>query len=709
MSPPPGHIKINTISNDGFEDAGTNGVPLDFDGYTNGYVFTSINYTENAANGSFAACIEAQTVPLCSGGYETSSISANLPDSPLIQFSSGVLLSFNWFVSSCPADGSYASALVIVENDVGESKRVWYYLSSASTPDTNRSTDGCFVVHGDLQTWHHFERNVTHDYIAVFGGGSIDSTLYVSYLSFRVESDQTNAPLTGMVYDDVVLDNGASDDWITNGDFEMNDYVGWICHVRETPAYITQSNDCTEGDYSLNITSGITDHSSTNCHLGQDLPYGQVLLAGPRSVILRFDWKYSFTESASERTWLRVILRNDTGGSSIRFLLGNSSFKSHEENEFILEMDSPGVWQHTEIDINEYATLCNISNVWIQRVEFYLLAIFHGGASLLVDNLQVFSLAAGDPGFEAVRGADFPYEIPGWTGGGMANVSFCQESYSGEFAVNMTALDNQYGGLERGLRSGYHSSDRIRLAWRLEDMAAGSDAYAMARLSIYSGPRISFLLGCGNASRWSNSSNHVYLFADGYNSTGEWHSLELTMDTVRTLLNLTESEMAASALSVSLHVNSGENETVSLLVDDVEIIDSLDPVVQVEGPSEITEGALGETLNWTSADSHPYKLVLYCNGSSFAESPWYVSPEFLALSLDSLGPGFYNLTLLAIDSGGNTGESYVGLMVEPHDSMTTVNGWHVDPIAMAVSVTSAVVIVVAATLTVKKRKVRIRS
>ncbi|TFF96465.1 hypothetical protein EU546_01380, partial [Candidatus Thorarchaeota archaeon] len=380
-SPTQGHIRINGIRNSGFEEAGTYGIPADFWGYTNGYVYTSTNYTENVAQGSFAACMEAQTVPLCGGGSEISLISADLPDSPLIEFSTGVILSFSWYVSSCPDDGSFASVMVSIENDLEEVKRIWYFLSSASTPDSNRSSDASFLIHGELGTWHQFERNVTSDYCCVFGNGSVDGTQHVSYLCFWVESTEIDAPLTGMVYDNVVLDNGVSDDWITNGDFEMNDYSGWICHVRETPVYVTQSDDCTLGNHSLNITSGLTDLSSANCHLSQGLLHERALLTGPDPAILRFDWKYSFTESARERTWLKVIFRNHTGSYSIHFLLGNSSHISNEENQFILERESPDTWQHSELDLVHYAALCNISDVWISEVEFYLLVLHHGAAS----------------------------------------------------------------------------------------------------------------------------------------------------------------------------------------------------------------------------------------------------------------------------------------------------------------------------------------
>ncbi|MHA2177739.1 MAG: hypothetical protein ACXAAK_05245 [Candidatus Thorarchaeota archaeon] len=179
-----GNMRMNVMENPSFENwAGS--AP---EGYTNDYAsgHRAADFTFNGPGitGNYAVLIEAQG---SSTDYAEGAVLQNVPSSPSPLVQPGMSLSLNWNTLANPDYGAGSqSGFIYVEvntqNSTGNHRNFFYLLSSGWSPN-NGSIDAWFQMDESLDQWNNFDRNITEDFIDVFGAGDLDSTQYWSLMT----------------------------------------------------------------------------------------------------------------------------------------------------------------------------------------------------------------------------------------------------------------------------------------------------------------------------------------------------------------------------------------------------------------------------------------------------------------------------------------------------------------------------------------------
>ncbi|MHA1868394.1 MAG: hypothetical protein ACTSVB_00120, partial [Candidatus Heimdallarchaeaceae archaeon] len=63
------------------------------------------------------------------------------------------------------------------------------------------------------------------------------------------------------------------------------------------------------------------------------------------------------------------------------------------------------------------------------------------------------------------------------------------------------------------------------------------------------------------------------------------------------------------------------------------------------------EGSTGYTLTWVVTDTNPSTYTIYSNGTVVSSGSW-LSDQAISYSVDDLGIGTHNITIVATDSTG---------------------------------------------------------
>jgi parallel beta-helix repeat protein len=134
-----------------------------------------------------------------------------------------------------------------------------------------------------------------------------------------------------------------------------------------------------------------------------------------------------------------------------------------------------------------------------------------------------------------------------------------------------------------------------------------------------------------------------------WNSTGE--SIIVTLDG----LMLGEYNYTLIVIDIENNTNS---DTVM-----VNVLDGTSPIINHPEDIEYDEGEIGNLILWDPEDSYPVTYQILQDGSVIKSGPWNSTIETISISVDGLGPGEYNYTLVVYDVGGNTGTDTVIVVV----------------------------------------------
>jgi peptide/nickel transport system substrate-binding protein len=144
----------------------------------------------------------------------------------------------------------------------------------------------------------------------------------------------------------------------------------------------------------------------------------------------------------------------------------------------------------------------------------------------------------------------------------------------------------------------------------------------------------------------------------------------------------------------------------------VTVIDETPPVIDTPADIEYVVSTVGHSITWHPSDLHPSGYKIYADTTLVKSGAWNSSSETISISVDGLNPGVYNYMLVVLDIGGNAVPDVVLVKVSEMSSSTTTTSvsnttttasdWLTN-MAVAISLGSIVVIIIAIVLILKKR------
>ncbi|TFG99033.1 hypothetical protein E4H12_04200 [Candidatus Thorarchaeota archaeon] len=580
-----GNLRTNVIENPSFEDW-TGGAP---DGYTSiresGYTDVDYAYAGAGVTGNYAALLEVQGSPTDS---TVGQLWINIPSSPNPLVEPGISLSFDWNTLANPDmfQGSFVEIQVFIQTG-SDYRTIIYILSHDTYSPTNDIHNAYFSMNDSLSQWNPFAVNITEDYIAGFGAGDLSSTHYITSVRFQAYSPTGATGLIQVAFDNVVLTDESYSAWIGNGDFETGVESPWLHQVSDR-AYIEQSMDSTLGSYSLNMSIPVVTSGSGYAILTERFDYpGGYLASSMGETIFELDWKYNDTPSAgdTQNSYLLLRFRNQTAYYDMYLFFGtHNDVLPGFNSTFSKFFKIPGfgvrdTWQHLSLDIYEYMTYAGYTDTSLYEIRLYAENSAIGATvDALFDDFRLITYPLGDPGFEADWYSDSATPFAGWVrwNGETGVISRTTDSLLGTFACNLTVAGVDFASVYRNTYIPVHPSDLTNFSWRLDDMGVGT-AHADVEFRFSDGNILNYILGSGVGYGPTNNTNYKYVFADSFNTTGQWKQFAV---------NLTADVEEAFGLSSDLFIDrliiesaSPSGERVSCIFDEMHFIDAVAPIV----------------------------------------------------------------------------------------------------------------------------------
>ncbi|MHA1907802.1 MAG: right-handed parallel beta-helix repeat-containing protein [Candidatus Thorarchaeota archaeon] len=132
------------------------------------------------------------------------------------------------------------------------------------------------------------------------------------------------------------------------------------------------------------------------------------------------------------------------------------------------------------------------------------------------------------------------------------------------------------------------------------------------------------------------------------------------------ITNITYLDLGVYAVQVFAYDPSGNSINATFCI---HVIDTLTPTIESPADYQYEVGTGGHTLTWLPNDVHPSNWTLLVNGSVERTGLW--DGGSITISIDGLGVGVYNFTILVSDAGGNVVSDTVYVTVTESTTATT--------------------------------------
>jgi len=580
-----GNMLMNVNENPSFEDWASDR-PSGYDwAFASTYQHTDFAYQGVGITGIYAAQIEAESSSTHGG---SALVSYTVPSSPSPLIEPGMSLTFDWITLENEPYDQNARVYVEIQTFDGVSKHrnFWYYLSS-NLKSSNGSIDATFYINETIGEWHSFNRNITADYIAVWGVGDLSSTQYIQLMRLRVYSYPGDPGLISAAFDNVVLTNSTYSSWVTNGDFENGVGTQWT-GSDSSRGYLEKSNDSMHENYSLNMSAPDCTVGGANVNARKNWNYPFTYFASaPGMMYIDIDWKYSDTDTIyGQNGRLLLSFRNSTGTFYFYIFFGtmDDTFVgwSNSSTTFVFLMPGFGIkdtWQHSRIDVYDYLSSVGISNVSLYQTEFTMQNNALGESnSLLVDNFQITTYPLGDPGFEEDWYMNALTPFAGWEqyNGNTDNIKRTTDAYEGTYACNLTGEYNNVVGVHRDDNIAVHPNDLTNFSWRIDEIG-DDDAWAIIRIKYTDSNYINYLLGAGSSQPFTNGSSWYTLTVESFNTTGTWNLMRRNLTADYEEAFGPSSDITIDEIILRMDVST--NDGLTILFDEMHFIDGAPPVL----------------------------------------------------------------------------------------------------------------------------------
>ncbi len=491
-----------------------------------------------------------------------------------------VTLRMNYYIDQIPAPGDGDALYVQVE--MGSPHRTMYYYLAGTTSSSNDTYHGYIVLNSPVGQWLTMSRNVTQDYIDVFGEPSTEFRLFHIYLV------GVTATYVRSFIDDVYLANGTlvkiggSQNF---GDFEPGGTGSAWYWSNSDPSTISQSSLSAGGSWSMNLTT----LSNGNSSLAYWNVYPGKLLTNTNPGYLSLNWRLEDYQPVSKMVgaYMMITYENRTGEDFTMFYYfayGDSLAGpgGGAVSQFVDNANHTGAWHYVQIDLFHDLRRFNITEeLYIRRIEFRTYAIQHNARIvLLIDNLALVAPTTNDPDFE-----DQPpvgEMATAWSGGSILqnpHLTVTNVSVSGEKALNLTVTGGDsfsemqsFGELELNNRTELF----IDWNWWLWEFTNLTDDVVI--LSVYTDE---FILGyvMGNGSDAARTGGcDGYLMVDSAGMTDGWHNAQRDIYKDYKTVFGTDPNTTISGIYLTAYSDSDGN--VTLLLDDLYIYEDPAPTLE---------------------------------------------------------------------------------------------------------------------------------
>jgi len=415
------------------------------------------------------------------------------------------------------------------------SSRSMYYYLGCNTSLTNQSNTGYFEMGGSTQQWNHLQRNLTSDYIALFGLAPVQFELIYWWIRSYTD-DYTRAYI-----DDVNLVNGSYihvGGSTLNGDFEGGG--GWSFQSSTDPADISQSLVSSEGTWSMNMTA--TSYSRSARATAQvtlekrlsDINQGQ----------FSFQWRISdwVNSSLNTMSYVRVTVSNATTSTTMYYYLcvgGSGNLPpilfGNDMKFQVSGFNVTDTWKLFDRNIwEDFHSMSTTDFLYLESITIYVGAnVAESRLSVLFDDMSFTSSIMNDMSYETQGAVGTPIE--GYTEPtGYTTYTVTDFAYTGAKAGNLTLEDDEnfyadqdFGGLD------FDDSTELIFDFNLYLNAfnqSSDDDFLIFDFSFGDGETLTYVIA--NASSdfegWISEETNIIFLNDDV-TTGQWLNFQLDL------------------------------------------------------------------------------------------------------------------------------------------------------------------------------------
>lgn len=591
---PDTHLTANVLSNGGFEENDSTGMPYDYSVTSSPLLNVEFDY-QPARSGSYAANI------IAAGSHNNYAYSYLYQNFASNYYLYEILYADSWYnlTQNPDLDRSNQVQAYFSYTFSGASYKVLRYIISYSGfTSSNSSTITYFLRNSTYLEWHNLNLNLTSDFDAAYGPNS-HLGHYLSSLYIYVIGPNRPTGNFEMLVDDVSITNNTGTEIINNGGFESGS-THWFHDSRSTGYVEVTELDYTEGNQALNLTvaneieGGSKQGGYAYAEKYYTYPRATWFCTEPGSVIIDFYWKVHEEEGKSwvndqyaellitirhpelptyQYRYLHIILVSHSDG----FPSTNTTDSLYIASENFGTRDT---WVHERIDLYDIFAPLGFLNASIYQVRLnaQLGKQQDSKIEFLVDNFNLRIYPLGDPGFE--QDWHPSYTFTGWYyQSSSSDYTNKIVSYDGTNAANISA----YNGLT--FNNLYRSTSSIWLEiaegiefdfwWRLQKLD-GLSATARVYLNFEGGKSIYYMLG-GDGALVSNSSSSYSFYVKNSNTTNTWINTRRNLYDDLTLA-FGSNNWNLTSFYLSVHA-SGSDETV-LNLDDINFIYTGKPTIE---------------------------------------------------------------------------------------------------------------------------------
>jgi len=428
-------LEANIFPNDGLEEWSNPHQPTDFSTSrseeTDAWIESTI-----FSEGSHSIGLEARAINTYQS-VDTYLIYQSRPtyDNPI-----NLTLDLDWYLDSIgtPENQDY------VRIDVNINYKHMFYYLGCETDYTNYTSNAYFEISGTLQTWNHLQRNLTQDYIEMFG--EVPTQYRETEWNIRTYSAMQ---YIRVYFDDLNLVNGTTTIYggsIGEGNFEtMGDWqTGWHYGAGD----IAQCSDSNSGSSSMNLTAlTFDDRAWADAYRSPDK-----LLTSDNQANLSFWWKLDDYVNPSMSTYARVTVsfENMTFQSDFYYYMfvgGSGTLPFiNMGNNMKFAADSFNVtdtWNFFDRNLwEDFNSVYSSENLWISQIRFEVDNNEDDSKlSLLVDDITFAPSILNDMDYEQQNAIGQP--IQGWDyPPGLDEFTVTDFAESGGKAANLTLMDD---------------------------------------------------------------------------------------------------------------------------------------------------------------------------------------------------------------------------------------------------------------------------
>lgn len=528
-------------------------------------------------------------------------------------------MSFDWYIDELPNPVDVNYLRLVVEFSSPGIKSIHYYFNSQDTLRANGTWNAYIWISGDLQSWNHFDRNLTEDYFEIWGE-------YPNY-QFRTFTFELHAETSNYCrafFDDFWIVNNTviiGGD-LLNGNFN-SPFGPWRVDQNTDLGEIKRCTARQEGDYSANLT--VSSNGNTSYARVYDYDSRKSSPSNPDA--LSFQWMIDDAKLAGEDTYayFEVNWKNSTEDSYVirypLFYIGTTFPVGSPDDLLILPMNFnvTGQWNVFEHSVwDDLAPVNDEDFIIIDSMEFHVYSSNPGARlSLLIDDISHIGAALWDMGYEDE--SDLGQPIWAWDLSSDPEPTYTSTSvaHTGTRAANMTIENGNY--LEGSRYFGYLPVNNktdiyLDLFWRVEDASELEEDILYFEVNFASDESLGYILMNYSDASQANGFDELIL-VPGNNVVGEWINLQrnLYFDFVDTF----GYEPDTTLYSIKMYAWVDLAGRMEILFDDLYLYTDPEPGIysvsrtdanpDIDTPQEITaeilEPSIDEVILWYNVNS----------------------------------------------------------------------------------------------------------